>query len=303
MTTMRAVAFATLIVLFGLTVAPVGVALEGGSTGTDDSKPMGAEVSGFMQSTAADSSSSVDARMFVAAYENADEDGQSALATDRTDQLEERLESLEVERDELRDQKDELNPVAYDARMSRLAVQIGGLEQAIDDTEPRAVRAGVDPERFETLRNQTANASGPEVAAAATGLAGVEPPRGPPEHAANGTGGPPADDEDDERGGGPPVDDDDRGGGPPADDDDAERGGGPPDDAQGGDGGQPDDPDRNAPSSSEDDGEAADVDRNEGAAPTDDEDDTVSSDDQDTSDREDTSDDGDATDDGDAGAE
>ena len=224
MATTRAVALAALIVLCGATIAPVAVALEGGFAGLgdgssdepDDERPMGTEVSAFMQSTAADSSASVDQRLFAGAYERADGEARGAVVDERVDRLEERLAALEAERDELREREGELNPVAYDARMSRLAVQIDGLERAIDDVESR----DVDDERLEALRDRTANASGPEVAAAAQGLSGVDPPRGPPG-------------DDDDRGGGPPADDDDRGGGPPDDDD--ERGGGPPADDERGD--------------------------------------------------------------------
>ena len=242
MTTTRTVVLASLIVLCGLTIAPVALAFDAGlpAVGGDgpddeptDSKPMGTDVSAFMQSTAADSSASVDAQLFASAYEKADETEREAVVVDRTEQLEQRLASLEAERDELREQQDELNPVAYDARMSRLAVQIDGLERAIDDATPRAAETGVGVERLEELRNQTANASGPEVAAAARGLAGVDPPRGPPDHVGDRDGGPPnGDDErvgpptDSDDRGGPPTDSDERGG-PPTDDDDR---GGPPSD-------------------------------------------------------------------------
>ncbi|WP_255192481.1 hypothetical protein [Natronobeatus ordinarius] len=305
MATTRTVVLASLIVLCALTIAPVALAFDAGlpavgDDGSDDeptdSKPMGADVSAFMQSTAADSSASVDGKLFASAYENADEDEREAVIADRTEQLEQRLASLEAERDELRDQQDDLNPVAYDARMSRLAVQIDGLERAIDDAAPRAAKTGVGVERLEALRNQTANASGPKVAAAAEGLAGVDPPRGPPGHVGDRDGGPPdGDDErggppdgDDERGGppdgddergGPPADNDDRGGppsdgdergGPPADNDDRE---GPPSDGDDREGPPSDGDDRGGPPSDGDDREGPPADNDDRGGPPSDGDD------------------------------
>lgn len=156
----------------------------------DDAAPMGAEVSSFMQSSSSSADESVDSKLFASAYDNAaDDDDRADVVADRTDQLERRLAELEDERETLREERDELNPVAYDARMTRLAVQITEIERAINDTETRAASADLETDRFDELRGNAANIADREVASATRGLAGVDPPAGPPEDGAPGHDG------------------------------------------------------------------------------------------------------------------
>ncbi|MFC4248653.1 proline-rich domain-containing protein [Natribaculum luteum] len=235
MTTTRAVVLATLVAVCGLTIAPLAsAAVVGGIFTANDvsdtdggSQPMGAEVSTFMQSSAADTTESVDAGMFEAEYRNAGEKRRADAVADRTNRLEQKLESLKAEREALRENGDE-HSARYEARMASLAVRIGNLERAINDTVVKAQETGVETAKLERLRTDAANLSGPEIAAVASGLAGVEPPRGPPEGTpAQGSGpqspdqGPPERGDEQqspdqtqgpsERGGGPQNDGDDTG--------------------------------------------------------------------------------------------
>lgn len=198
MTASRAVVLVALVVV-GLALAPAGAALDGPTADGGDEEAnetsMGAEVNAFMHSNTAGADDAVEAGMFAASYERADEDERAAVVSDRTSDLEAKLDALEAERAALEEREGDLPPPAYDARMTRLAVEISALERALNDTETRAVESGVDPAEIRTIRGNAADLSGPEVAAVAKGIAGVEPPRGPPEDApGEGTSGGPSDD-------------------------------------------------------------------------------------------------------------
>lgn len=231
MNTIRAAVLAAL-VLGGVVAVPAaganvagGLFQEGEETDERSDEPtMGEEVSSFMQSSSADTDESVETEMFVTAYENADDERRQEVVTDRARTLEGKLDQLRSEREELRERGSELNDTTYSARMSRLAVRIGALERAIDETEPRAAEAGVDRETIDQLRTETSNLSGPEIAAIARDLAGVDAPRGssddaprsPPDDANSGDANP-GDDQSDRSSGGTGAADDSPGGGPPDD--------------------------------------------------------------------------------------
>lgn len=231
MNTIRAAVLAAL-VLGGVIAVPAaganvagGLFQEGEETDERSDEPtMGEEVSSFMQSSSADTDESVETEMFVTAYENADDERRQEIVTDRARTLEGKLDQLRSEREELRERGSELNDTAYSARMSRLAVRIGALERAIDETEPRAAEAGVDRETIDQLRTETSNLTGPEIAAIARELAGVDAPRGSSDDAprgpsddANSGDTNPGDDRSDRSSGGTGAADDSPGGGPPDD--------------------------------------------------------------------------------------
>lgn len=194
MTTTRS-AVLIVVAVVGLTVAPVAsAALATGFAAQDDegadeepdNTSMGAEVSEFMQSSAASADHAVETRMFDAAYRNADENHRADVVSDRATTLEQRLAVLEREHEELTEQRDEMNPVAYDARMTRLTVQITSLENAINETEPRADESGVGTDSLADLRTSALALSGPEIAERASQLIGVDTL---PEQAADGDAG------------------------------------------------------------------------------------------------------------------
>ncbi|WP_254767090.1 ABC transporter C-terminal domain-containing protein [Salinilacihabitans rarus] len=213
MTASRAVVLVALIVV-GLALAPAGAALDGatddgGDEGTNETS-MGAEVNTFMHSNTAGVDDAVEAGMFDASYERAAPDERAAVVSDRTRTLEAKLDALEAERAALEEREGDLPQPAYDARMTRLAVEISALERALNDTETRAVESGADPTEIRTLRGNVAELSGPEVAAVAKGIAGVEPPRGPPDDTPGaGAGTPDGPQKDDANGDGDAPNDDD----------------------------------------------------------------------------------------------
>lgn len=185
---MTATRFVALLVLVavGLTVAPIASGAVVGVFGddpadVDDGSETETTVSTFMQSSAADAEHTVDAGMFDAQYDRADNDTRTDMVLDKTDGLEDQLETLEAEREELRDQ--ELDRGEYQARMTQFTVEIRALERDIDRTERRANETGVDADRLAQLRTDAADLSGPEVAATARGLAGISdtPGAGPPD--------------------------------------------------------------------------------------------------------------------------
>ncbi|GAB3019009.1 hypothetical protein [Natronobiforma cellulositropha] len=189
-----------------LTLAPVASAIHAGgfvetlgaSGETEEhteanATAMGTEVSAFMQASATDTDESVDARMFTAAYDRGDNATRQRLIDERTTHLESRLAALEAEYDDVTERRAELNDAAYTARLTSLAIRIDALERAVDDAEPRAAAVGADTEALATLRSNASSLSGPEVAAIATRLGGVDRPGGPPGHGTNATAerGPP----------------------------------------------------------------------------------------------------------------
>lgn len=147
----------------------------------ESEESMGANVSAFMQASDADASHAVESGMFVAAYENGDNETRERVVLERTGELAERVAELEAEYRRLQEESDEMNEVAYQARMTRIAVQLDALYQAVNETEPRARQAGVDTSQLNEIRESASNMTGEEIAEIASEMAGVEPPRGPPE--------------------------------------------------------------------------------------------------------------------------
>ncbi|WP_276252642.1 hypothetical protein [Halomontanus rarus] len=202
MTAIRASIFVVLLVVGGLAIAPVastafvGELIDDSSESaeldesTTTNETTGADVSTFMQASAADADETVDAEMFIVAFENGDNETRTELVSERTTQLEAKLERLEADREELDEQEDELNPAARKAKLATLAVRISSLERAINETQPRAAEAGVDTAALEKLRTNASTLSGPDVAEIARNISGVEPPRGPPEDVPGNDAGP-----------------------------------------------------------------------------------------------------------------
>ncbi|NUB90714.1 hypothetical protein HT576_06730 [Haloterrigena sp. SYSU A121-1] len=184
--TSRSVALFALVALLGLTIAPIASgavvpSFAADETGAESNST--ASVSTHMQSNAADTENTVDAELFTKQYEAADNESREALVLDRTDDLGERLETLEAEREELRERQDELDRGAYQARMAKFSVEIRSLEREIERTRQRANETGADAARLDELRTDAENLNGPEVAETVRQLGGPDtvPGRGPPE--------------------------------------------------------------------------------------------------------------------------
>ncbi|WP_193788004.1 hypothetical protein [Natronorubrum sulfidifaciens] len=178
MTTTRSVALLVLVATIGLTVAPiasgavVGALTDETTADTDTTESESTtSVSMFMQSSAADTENTVEDGMFEAKYDAADNESRTDLVHDRTTTLEQRLEALEAERDQLREREDDLSRGEYQARMTRLTVEIDSLERSAGHVEKRANGADVE-DRLATLRENASELRGPDVAEIARGLGG-----------------------------------------------------------------------------------------------------------------------------------
>ncbi|ADD05857.1 uncharacterized protein Nmag_2293 [Natrialba magadii ATCC 43099] len=154
---------------------------------SDSSTNPNTTVGDFVQSTAADAEHTVNDGLFDVTYDAADNESKAQLVEERTASFDDRLAELEAERAELRDRKEDLSPAAYQARLTRLTVEIASLNDSIERTKPKGVAAGHDPTRFETLQENASALAGPEVATTAQGLPGfTDHPGvggGPPAHA------------------------------------------------------------------------------------------------------------------------
>lgn len=179
----------------GAIAAGDGAATGAQSDNESNETSVGAKVSSFMQTSTVNASGEVDSGMFEAEYETAD--NRTAVVDRRADDIEQRIAELREQKRRLVEREDELNPVAYNARMSRLAGEIESLERQIDETRPRAEDAGVDPARFDGLRNNVSELRGPKVDAATETIPGRGPPAGvpvgPDEPGEAGDRGPPSD--------------------------------------------------------------------------------------------------------------
>lgn len=201
------------VVVVGLLVVPAGSAAPAGSddgdeeNATEDERGLGADVSAFMQSSSADASEGVDAGLFEARYDRADD--RSAVVERRAAALDDRVADLQSEREELLAAYDELDedelPPGLAAKLTRVTVQLNAFDEAVTQTETRAAEAGVDVDDLATLRANAQALSGPDVAAIATGIAGVNAPGAPADGGPDEVGPPSADDADDDRFG-PPID-------------------------------------------------------------------------------------------------
>ncbi|TYL40066.1 hypothetical protein CV102_00340 [Natronococcus pandeyae] len=182
MTATRSVVLLVAVALVGLTVAPAASGAFAGAIGADSTTEQpdeeevapGQSVSTFMQSSAADTSNTVESEMFEAKYEDADNETRKTLVDERADGLEATLESLENERDELQEQEDELSEPQYQARMTRLTVEITALERSVEQTQPFALDTDVGLDRLESIRENAAELSGEQIADIAKQLVGFD---------------------------------------------------------------------------------------------------------------------------------
>lgn len=129
----------------------------------ESERPMGAELSSFMQSSTADAGQAVTTGMFVAAYEDGDAERREAAVAERTAELEADLAALRSERDRLADRTEassiadrpEASSTAYTAQLTRLEAEIEALERALDELEPRADEVGTETGAVAELRTET----------------------------------------------------------------------------------------------------------------------------------------------------
>lgn len=202
MTATRGIGIVVLVAVVGLTIAPLatagfsaplsdsaGAAITGQS-GTNAEQPSATEadrtgtadngastetnLSDFIQSSAAETEAAVDLGLFNASYDSADTGLRKSILSHRTDAIEDRTAELEAQKERLQANKDEMSEATYDARMTRLTIQISSLDKSIDTVEQRAVDTDFNTTGLEELRSNAADLGGPNVSAVAAGLTGVE---------------------------------------------------------------------------------------------------------------------------------
>jgi len=208
----RAVLLALLVVGSSLAVAaPAGAAPEV-SAGPSDSATagapavqsdpgnesanasLGADISSFMQSSAAEMSGAVETGMWSASFNATEnESKRRQLVERRTGELRADLADLRERKAELETEREagNLSAAAYKARVGRLIGRINALRSAIDATAPRARQANADVDAVAMLETDVRNLTGPAIASVARNSSGVGV-RGPPDGVPGNDGGPPA---------------------------------------------------------------------------------------------------------------
>jgi hypothetical protein len=198
---------------------------EGNGTATDISP--GEQLSGVIGVQRAELAGEVESRAFEVALNRTESPEERAdLVAEQLNRTEERLAEIERRQRELRERRDagELTPGEFAARMAETSARAEAIKREANRSAevagelPESVRAerGLTGDRLGELRERAGDASGPEVAAIARGVAGndvggplASDRRGPPGDAGDGP----------ERGDGPGI-----GEGPGADGDTAADG-------------------------------------------------------------------------------
>lgn len=204
----RATLFAVgvlLILGMSLALAPAVVAQEDDGERESEAS-FGAQVSTFMQSTAADAESEVDRDMWAATVRQ--KDRPQAVIQDRAAHLGQELQTLQERVETLQAQREqgEISGVAYAARASQVRVQIANLQDSINAAAAQAASHGVNPGRLAELQEGAGNLKGPEIAAIARTITDAgeraQSGQGPPGEG-RGTGAPDGAGEGDQPGNGP----------------------------------------------------------------------------------------------------
>lgn len=145
----------------------------------DTEAGMGAQLTAFMQASAAETNDTVESGMWAAGFDRANESEQARLATTRTAHIEQRLERLR-ERNRTLQQRYEngsIPEVAYIIQTSQLAGRMDALRTSINDTASAAREAGVNTSAIERLRERADTMRAPAIPGVARGIAtGQGPP-------------------------------------------------------------------------------------------------------------------------------
>jgi len=139
---------------------------------------LGAEISGFMQASAAETNDSVDDELWQEDYEDTNESDRTKAITDRSKSLERRLQQLRNQSAQLtaRYENGTLSGTAYRARASALSGRITALERALDETTTRAISIGANTTDLDRIQARAKNLSRQSVATAARNISTVGPP-------------------------------------------------------------------------------------------------------------------------------
>ncbi|MFC4550742.1 MULTISPECIES: DUF7096 domain-containing protein [Halorussus] len=168
---------------------------------------LGADISAFMQSNAAEIGGAVETGMWTAAFNATDNaSAKERLVDRRTRQLQKELQALQQRKQRLveRHEAGNLGDTAYKAQVSHLLGRINALQSAVNTTISTAASAppqstvGATAQgtargkgnlgRLRNIGQQAANLSGPEIAAVARNTSGVGLENGRSNGAKNGLG-------------------------------------------------------------------------------------------------------------------
>lgn len=178
------------------------------TTANETNVSPGAHLSGMVGVQQVELDGEVDRRSFDRAFQaRGSNESRARLIARNADSLEERLNELQVAREQLEAAvaNDSISQGQYQSRAATLSARIGVLERQINQTSeagrtiPPAVREqhGVNVTRLGHLQRAAGNLTGPEMAAIARTIAGPAHGagpgmRGPPENVGAGPQGPPA---------------------------------------------------------------------------------------------------------------
>ncbi|WP_327051110.1 hypothetical protein [Halomicrococcus gelatinilyticus] len=140
---------------------------------------LGAEISSFMQVSSAEAQGAVDTGMWVAEYNaSGNQSAKQSLVDQQVTTLGRELDTLQREKQAIITayRNGNITRVEYKAQMSSIIGRIQSVQQAINETEPRARAVGADVRAVTALSNRTNATVGPEVAAVAQSLNTVNVP-------------------------------------------------------------------------------------------------------------------------------
>jgi len=179
---------------------------EGNETANGTEISPGERLSGVIGVQRAEIAGEVDSRAFEVALNRTETDEERAeLVAERLNRTENRLDEIERRQRELRERRDagELSRGEFAARMAEIGARAETVEREANRSAdvarglPESVRAdrGLNESRLDALRERASEASGPEIAAIARGVAGndvggplASERRGPPTEMGPGAG-------------------------------------------------------------------------------------------------------------------
>lgn len=147
--------------------------------GTNDS--LGTEISSFMQASSTETQGAVETGMWVARFNATDNrSARRKLVRSQVDDLGRKLDTLQEEKQAIIDayQNGKIDEVQYRAQMSGVVSRIQAIQQAINETEPRARAVGAEVQAVGRLEKRASSAIGPKAAAVAGSVGSVDVPAG-----------------------------------------------------------------------------------------------------------------------------
>ncbi|WP_440007848.1 DUF7096 domain-containing protein [Halomicrococcus sp. SG-WS-1] len=155
---------------------------------TNDS--LGTEISSFMQASSTETQGAVETGMWVARFNATDNrSARQKLVRSQVDDLGRKLDTLQEEKQAIIDayQNGKIDELQYRAQMSGVVSRIQAIQQAVNETEPRARAVGAEVQTVGRLEKRASSAIGPKAAAVAGSVGSVDVPAGN-NSTGNGTG-------------------------------------------------------------------------------------------------------------------